>query len=106
MQAQEIDRVLRIVTDDALVIGSERDEMGFGKAGVRTFIEGVFDRYPPIHWEWDLIESRDAGSHAWFFVEGRVHYGTEESPYRASGVCVRDEVGEWRLAMFHGSSPE
>ncbi len=105
VQSKDIEKVLRVVTNDAIVVGSELGEMGIG-SGVRDFIQRVFDRYPPIHWEWDLVETRADGGHAWFFVEGHVHYGDERVPYRASGVCRRDELGEWKLAMFHGSTPE
>ncbi|MDQ3940895.1 MAG: nuclear transport factor 2 family protein [Actinomycetota bacterium] len=106
VHSKDVDRVLRVVTNDALVIGSERGEMGFGNHGVKDFIQRVFERYPPIHWEWDLVEARADGSHAWFFVEGNVLYGDERQRYRASGVCRRDDLGEWKLAMFHGSTPE
>ena len=106
LHSQNVDRVMRVLTDDAVVVGSEAGEMGFGREGVRDFIARVIERYPPIHWEWDLVETRADGGHAWFFVEGHVHYGDTRSPYRASGVCVRDELGEWKLAMFHGSSPD
>lgn len=106
IHAQDVERVLRVVTDDALVIGSESGEMGFGREGIRTFIQGVFTRYDPITWDWNLLEAKADGNHAWFFAEGEVSYGEQRSPYRASGVCVRDEVGEWRLAMFHGAAPE
>ena len=106
VHAQDVERVLRVVTDDAIVIGSETGEMGFDREGIRAFIQRVFTRYDPITWEWDLLETRADGSHAWFFAEGQVSYGDRRSPYRASGVCVRDDVGEWRLAMFHGAAPE
>ena len=106
MYSLDIERVLRVLTEDALVIGSEVGELGFGHDAIRTFIKRVMDRYGPIKWEWDLVEIRGAGDHAWFFVEGNVSYSGELSPYRASGVCRRDDVGEWKLAMFHGSTPD
>lgn len=80
--------------------------MAFGHEEIKTFLEGLFARIGAIRWEWERWEARDQGSHAWFFAEGTAYFGNDSAAYRASGVCERDELGEWRLAMFHGAAPD
>ena len=101
---KDIDAVLAIMTEDGMIIGSDPEEKGFGP-GMRPFLEHVFGALPPIVWEWDTWETREEETHAWFLVEGRVKLDEEVAPYRASGVCREVGDGEWRLAMFHGTSP-
>ena len=106
VHAQNIESVLRVCTDDVIIFGSGREEVGIGRDDVTRFLTTLFSEVPPITWEWDDWEIRDGGSQAWFVTEGRVRYGDTVSPYRASGVCRRDELGEWKLAMFHGATPD
>jgi ketosteroid isomerase-like protein len=97
--------VLDVVTEDVVVVGSDPGESAFGRSALPAFLQHIFSTLPPIEWKWEHWETRGEGDHAWFFVEGIVGLGGEIQAYRASGVCRRDELGEWRLAMFHGSSP-
>ena len=95
-----------MVTSDVIVVGSEEGEFAFGRPALPAFLQRIFSTLPQIEWTWDHWETRGEGDHAWFLVEGTVRLGDEKEPYRASGVCCRDELGEWRLAMFHGSAPD
>ena len=106
VRAQDIEKVLSLSTDDVILVGSGREEVGIGRDDVTRFLTSLFSELPPITWDWDDWEIRDGGSHAWFVTEGRVSYGETTSPYRASGVCRRDDLGEWKLAMFHGAAPD
>ena len=105
VHAQDIEGVLRVTTDDVILIGSGAGEVGVGREHVARFLAALFSEVPPIKWEWDDWEIRDGGSTAWFVAEGRVRFGDTTSPYRAAGVCRRDDFGEWKLAMFHGAEP-
>lgn len=105
-QTQDVKAMLSVVTDDGIIVGSSSQEKAFGRTELTSFLERLFSELGPIHWEWDSWEVRSTGSCGWFFVEGRVRAGDQIAPYRASGVCLRDEMGEWKLAMFHGSTPD
>ena len=103
---QDVERALAITTEDAIVVGSGSQERAFGRDELAVFLERVFRDLGSIHWEWESWEARVGDSHAWFFVQGRVSAGGQEAPYRASGVCRLDDAGEWKLALFHGSTPD
>ena len=102
----DVTATLNVLTDDALIVGSDAGEKAFGRDAIKLFLEELFGTVGPVTWEWDGYETRSEGSYAWFFVEGRVLFKGNSHPYRASGLCRRDDVGEWRLAMFHGSTPD
>lgn len=105
VEAKDVKAALAVVTDDAIIAGSDPGELAFGRENLGPFFEQIFAELPDVAWEWDISETRGAGSHAWFLVEGSVDVGGEKSPYRASGVCLRDEMGEWKLALYHGAAP-
>jgi len=95
-------------TDDALLVGSERDEIATGRAQLQAFFERIFERPMRISWEWDDIRASASGEHCWFFAEGVVVITTDDgqsrAPYRLSGVLQRSH-DRWLWQQFHGSEP-
>ena len=93
---------------DVLLTGSEAGEVVSGRQEIEAFFHRIFARAAAYSWEWDRIESSQAGDVAWFLTDGRVILSTEDdqrgSPYRISGVLVR--YGDrWRWTQYHGSEP-
>jgi ketosteroid isomerase-like protein len=101
-------RVISEFTDDALLVGSEPDEIAAGRAQLQSFFERIFERPMRISWEWDTIRASASGELCWLFAEGvfvlTTEGGQDRAPYRLSGVLLRI-ADKWRWQQFHGSEP-
>ena len=105
VEAKDLESAMALWVDDGILAGSGEEELGVD-TGVRAFVEAVFGTDLVIAWTWQDPVVRGAGDVAWFYSEATLHVqGMKDRPYRASGV-VRRVDGDWRLAMWHGSSPE
>lgn len=93
---------------DALLVGSEADEIASGHAEIAEFFRAILGQPLTIAFEWRETRASVLGDQAWVFATGEAILranGTERrSPYRLTGVFQRRD-GKWLWKHFHGSEP-
>ena len=101
--------VVELFVDDAVLFGSDADEVARGHDELRTFMADVYAEPSTFGWEWDEPLAGRHGDVVWFVVPATTHVISDEGgertfPYRLSGVLV-EHKGEWRFALFNGAEP-
>ncbi|MEO6634169.1 MAG: SgcJ/EcaC family oxidoreductase [Devosia sp.] len=93
---------------DAVLIGSDSDEVAFGIERIRAYYRYVMKRPYAVQLTWDRLEISTEGDLAWFQAEGAADAmgrgQTKRTRYRLSGLLARRD-GVWRWRLFHGSEP-
>ena len=108
--ARDVEGTLGFFHDDAVLFGSELGEDAQGIDELRAFFERLFGRPRTYGWTWEAPRTGSSGNVIWFAAPATVEIhgddGTERSsPYRISGVLVRDDGGRWRFRLFNGAEP-
>jgi len=93
---------------DALLVGSEADEIARGREAIAALFAGIHARDYVVWWDFSQLESGGDARRVWLFAEGHVVLerasGSDRLPYRLSAVLVA-KGDEWRWELFHGSEP-
>lgn len=95
-------------SDDALLVGSEAGDRGYGPDGLREYFRRLFGS--SVTYEFRFTERRvfREGDIVWLFADGFLvstsDAGTYEHPYRLTGV-LRRHGDTWLWAQYHGSEP-
>jgi ketosteroid isomerase-like protein len=109
MRAKDLEGMLRLVTDDIVLIGSEGHEVARGRDEVRTLLAEVMAAEASYGWDIARAEIREQGDVAWFAadttLEARSGPHTTRLPYRLTGILLKCPGVAWRWWHFHGSEP-
>jgi hypothetical protein len=93
---------------DALLIGSEANEVAIGRDQLDPFFEKLFALPVKVSWEWKETRVTSLGDVAWVYADGEVVQTADgkdtRAPYRLTGVLGRTG-GAWKWRLFHGSEP-
>lgn len=101
---QHLEAALALWTDDAILVGTEEDELAVD-GDIGDFLALTMNLGVRFRWEWQEPLVRQDGAIAWFYAAGTLCVeGVKPAPYRCSGV-VREQQGQWRLALWHGAQP-
>lgn len=104
MHAQDLEAAVALWTDDAILAGTDQDELAVDD-GIREFLVTLMSVGVRFRWEWQEPLVRRDGSIAWFYAEGTLFVeDVKPAVFRCSGV-VREQHGQWRLALWHGAQP-
>ena len=92
----------------ALLIGSEAQEVASGSSELKAFFARIFAREETFSWDWSHIEVSQSNGVAWFYADGQVVITrgeeSQRAPYRITGVLER--IGSrWVWRQYHGSEP-
>ncbi|MBU1174227.1 MAG: nuclear transport factor 2 family protein [Alphaproteobacteria bacterium] len=94
--------------EDALLLGSEADEIVRGRAAIHAHFATIFRQPYVIKFGFGAVDVTVSGDVGWFHAEGVARLaqdGRDRSlPYRLTGV-VRRAVSGWHWTLFHGSEP-
>ncbi len=106
LRERSVERAVACFTTDGVLMGSELGEVAVGPS-LATFFASVFDNPRTVGWKWGVPYGRLEADTGWFVTEGSLVLIEDDgrqasSPYRISGVMVRDQG--WRLALFSGTS--
>lgn len=110
LRTRDLDAAVSLFAEDAVLFGSEADEVAEGADELRTFLAAVFSQLATFGWSWDAPIARLEGDVVWFVVPAITTViqddgGKKTFPYRLSGVLRQDARKEWVFAMFNGSEP-
>lgn len=109
-RARDLDGVLSLFSDVAVLFGSETTEMASGAVGLREFYSGLFAQPDTYGWTW---EPPTAGRHTdilWFVTPATAEVlsdngATRSLTYRLSGVLREVPSTGWVFELFNGSEP-
>ena len=83
---------------DVVLIGSDADELAIGHEQLDQFFQKILGLPVTLAWDWKLTKVSSIGDVAWVFAQGesivRSADGEKRSPYRLTGVLVRNN-GKW-----------
>ena len=110
LRARDLETTISLFTEDAILYGSEVDEVATGIVQLRSFFEDIYAGSATFGWTWDAILAGMTQDVVWFVVPATTRVlrddGTETTfPYRLSGVLRHQPDGSWCFAMFNGSEP-
>lgn len=111
LRRRNIDGVLGLFHDDAVLLGSEEGEQALGISELRAFLVRLFDRPHTYGWAgWDGVLAGGTQDTLWFVAPAMVVVrddagGEKASSYRLSGVLERGNDGRWLFRLFNGSEP-
>lgn len=100
--------IIEDFAEDALLLGSEADEVAHGRAALHAQFAAIFAQPYVIGFVFDTVDATVSGDIAWFHAEGAA-YLTQDGqqrrlPYRLTGVLERTGP-DWHWKLFHGSEP-
>ncbi len=104
LRTRDLVAAAAVFADDALLLGSGREEVAAGAAEVHAFLSRLLARPDTVGWEWDAVEAGGQGGTTWFHLPCELVTGDLRLPYRLSGVVVERD-GAHVLAQLHGSRP-
>jgi ketosteroid isomerase-like protein len=94
---------------DALLLGSEENEIAIGRDQLDPFFAKLFALPVKVSWAWKETRVTSLGDIAWLYADGEVVETAKDgkevrAPYRLTGVLGRTG-GSWKWRLFHGSEP-
>ena len=109
---KRFEKDISIVDDfepDAVLIGSDADEIAEGQARIRSVFQHAIRRPHTLQLTWERVEAFAEGDIGWLYADGAAELSGTGRPrklrYRLTAVVGRRD-GVWRWRLFHGSEPK